>query len=63
MGADLVREIVDVYLADAPLRVNAITTAADASDADALHRATHTLKGSSANVGLVSLHEGVPHPG
>lgn len=56
MGDDLVAEIVNVYLDDAPKRVAEIQATYNAGDAQALHRATHTLKGSSANVGLMGLH-------
>jgi two-component system, sensor histidine kinase and response regulator len=45
-SAKLLREVVDVYLADTPARVAEIRRAADAGDASALADAAHALKGS-----------------
>ena len=42
----LLREVVDVYLADTPARVAEIRRSADAGDASALADAAHALKGS-----------------
>jgi HPt (histidine-containing phosphotransfer) domain-containing protein len=46
-----VRELVETYLADTPTQLEAMTTAVDSDDADALVRPAHTLKSSSATVG------------
>jgi HPt (histidine-containing phosphotransfer) domain-containing protein len=49
---DLVVELIDLYLGDAPQWVEAMRTAAAADDATALRRAAHTLKGSSGSLGI-----------
>jgi HPt (histidine-containing phosphotransfer) domain-containing protein len=50
-----VRELIETYLADTPILLEAMTAAADADDADALVRPAHTLKSSSATVGAMRL--------
>jgi len=50
--ADLVVELIDLYLGDAPQWVEAMRTAAAAKDATVLKRAAHTLKGSSGSLGI-----------
>ena len=50
--ADLVVELIDLYLGDAPQWVEAIRTAAAENDATVLKRAAHTLKGSSGSLGI-----------
>lgn len=52
---DLVREVVDIFLEDAPQRVAAIREAATSGDAKALARAAHTLKGSAGHLGAKGL--------
>ena len=52
---DFVRELVDTYLADTPVQLDAITTAVEDDDAEALVRPAHTLKSSSATVGAMRL--------
>jgi HPt (histidine-containing phosphotransfer) domain-containing protein len=49
---DLIVELIDLYLGDAPQWVEAIRTAADSQDATLLRRAAHTLKGSSGSLGI-----------
>jgi len=49
---DLVVELIDLYLGDAPQWVEAMRTAAAADDATILRRAAHTLKGSSGSLGI-----------
>jgi len=49
---DLVVELIDLYLGDAPQWVEAMRTAAAADDATVLRRAAHTLKGSSGSLGI-----------
>lgn len=58
-GGDLefVDELVDTYLGDAVVQLDAMRAAATAGDADALVRPAHSLKSSSANVGAMSLAE------
>jgi HPt (histidine-containing phosphotransfer) domain-containing protein len=50
-----VRELVDTYLADTPVQLEAMTAAVGADDANALVRPAHTLKSSSASVGAMRL--------
>ena len=51
-GSDLIVELIDLYLEDAPQRILAIREAAVATEWVLLKRATHNLKGSSANLGI-----------
>ncbi|HEX8618920.1 MAG TPA: response regulator [Thermoanaerobaculia bacterium] len=51
LGDDFFREIADLYLADAPLRLAEIREAAARNDAAAAASAAHALKSSSGNVG------------
>ncbi len=50
--ADLIVELIDLYLEDAPRRIAALTKAASNSDWSEVKRAAHNLKGSSANLGV-----------
>jgi HPt (histidine-containing phosphotransfer) domain-containing protein len=50
--ADLVVELIDLYLGDAPQWVEAMRTAAAGDDATVLKGAAHTLKGSSGSLGI-----------
>ncbi len=54
---DVVIEIVSLFLADVPGRLQAIHAAAGAADAAALRCAAHALKGSAGNVGATALRE------
>src|SRR5258706_5776131 len=51
-GIDLIVELIDLYLVDAPQRMLAMREAAVASDWVLLKRAVHNLKGSSTNLGV-----------
>jgi len=53
LGGDenLLRELLELFLADAPRMVSEVRDAIDAKDAEALRRAAHALKGSVANFG------------
>jgi HPt (histidine-containing phosphotransfer) domain-containing protein len=55
--ADLVVELIDLYLGDAPQWVKAMRTAAAENDATLLKRAAHTLKGSSGSLGICQVAE------
>jgi HPt (histidine-containing phosphotransfer) domain-containing protein len=55
--ADLVVELIDLYLGDAPQWVDAIHKAAAEKDATVLKRAAHTLKGSSGSLGISQVAE------
>ncbi|WP_291990221.1 response regulator [Candidatus Accumulibacter sp. ACC007] len=50
-GAMLLGKVIDAYLADTPPRLAQMQAAAAACDAQALRKAAHALKSSSANVG------------
>jgi HPt (histidine-containing phosphotransfer) domain-containing protein len=56
-GDDLefVDELIDTYLADGSLQLEAMGAAASSGDAAALVRPAHSLKSSSANVGAMAL--------
>jgi HPt (histidine-containing phosphotransfer) domain-containing protein len=52
---DVVKEVLGLFLIDAPARMRAIDDAATARDAAALQRSAHTLKGASGTIGAFSL--------
>lgn len=52
---DIVREVLTVFLSDAPGRVKAIEEAIRASDLPAIQRAAHALKGASGSIGAMTL--------
>lgn len=58
-GDDLefVDELIDTYLEDAAVQLDALRSAAVANDVAALVRPAHSLKSSSANVGAMLLAE------
>ncbi len=51
----MTREVIELFMADAPQRVSAIGAAARAADAAALQQAAHALKGAAGNVGAAAL--------
>lgn len=53
----LLEKVVTLYLCDSQKLVEKIRTCVEGKDADALRRAAHTLKSSSANVGAVGVFE------
>jgi HPt (histidine-containing phosphotransfer) domain-containing protein len=54
---ELLLDLIDMFLDDAPLKVRTIVEAAAAGDLEAVERAAHSLKGSSGNLGAVLLQE------
>ena len=58
-GGDLafVDELIDTYIDDAAVQLEAMRTAAAADDADAMVRPAHSLKSSSQNVGATAVTE------
>jgi HPt (histidine-containing phosphotransfer) domain-containing protein len=55
--ADLVVELIDLYLDDSPQWVAAMRAAAAGDDPNVLKRAAHTLKGSSGSLGISQVAE------
>jgi|GEM_PF-1633093 len=51
----VISQIIKQYLEDAPERLHAITTAATAQDTEALRKAAHSLRSSSANLGAITV--------
>ena len=50
-------ELIDLFLQDAPTRMEEIQRGLDQGDIRLLERAAHTLKSSSANIGALTLSE------
>jgi HPt (histidine-containing phosphotransfer) domain-containing protein len=48
---DVVVELIDLYLEDAPLRIVALNEALSTKDGDGIKRAAHCLRGSSGTLG------------
>lgn len=59
LGGDeeILQEVILLFLADTPKLIDTIQAALRTGDAEALRRAAHTLKGSSGNVGALTLQE------
>jgi len=55
--SDLIVELIDLYLEDAPARLKEIRDAVAENDASLLKRATHSLKGSSSSIGVLQVAE------
>jgi signal transduction histidine kinase/CheY-like chemotaxis protein len=57
LGGDeeLLTEVVDLFLADCPVRLAAIKTAVDARDAEGIRKAAHALKGAAGNLSAARL--------
>jgi len=53
----MTREVIGLFLADTPDRIEAIAQAAAAGDAPALSRAAHALKGGASNVGAKAIQQ------
>lgn len=54
-GSNLLRQMVELYLANGPERIRALMEGADAGDHAQVERAAHTIKSSAGNVGAVRL--------
>ena len=52
---DLLVELIDLFLADAPQHVEVIEAALESGDAKALEHAAHSLKSSCANIGALQM--------
>lgn len=55
-GPAFVREMIDLFLADAPKRMQAVREAQAAGDLVAISEATHALKSSARTLGSNQLH-------
>jgi len=53
----MTREVISLFLADAPARLQAMQDALAAQDADGLSKAAHALKGAASNVGARALQQ------
>ncbi|HSP14049.1 MAG TPA: response regulator [Thermoanaerobaculia bacterium] len=53
----VLREVIDLYISDAPLRIASIRDAVARADAQLLASAAHALKGSSGNAGAKRVQE------
>ena len=54
-GADLARELIDIYLRDTATKLAGLQTALKQGDTDTMYLLSHTLKSSSAQVGALGL--------
>lgn len=52
---NLLTELIDMFLTDAPARIREVETSLANGDIKTLERAAHTLKSSSANIGAMGL--------
>ncbi len=57
LGNDVPRRILELYLGDSPKRLTTMRRGITEGDAQAIERAAHALKGSSANLGASGLAE------
>ena len=53
----MTREVISMFMADVPLRLEAIAKAIGANDAPSLVRAAHALRGSAGNIGATAFQE------
>jgi signal transduction histidine kinase/DNA-binding response OmpR family regulator len=53
----MTRDVIALFLADAPQRLAALDAAVAAGDAHALSLAAHALKGSAGNIGATAIHQ------
>jgi HPt (histidine-containing phosphotransfer) domain-containing protein len=54
---DVLAQVLTLFLAEVPPRVQRLTEACRAGDAVAMQRAAHSLKGSSGNIGARALYD------
>jgi HPt (histidine-containing phosphotransfer) domain-containing protein len=54
-ATEVLAQLIDNYLAEAPQLLQAMRAAVATKDAAALHQAAHTLRSASANVGATSM--------
>jgi two-component system, sensor histidine kinase and response regulator len=56
-GSDLVSDLADTFLRDAPFRLAELRRAVEAGDADLVQRSAHALRGSSGSMGATQMAE------
>ena len=54
---ELFIELIDVFLRDAPTRIDSVVRGAESGDLEQVVFASHALKGSSGNLGAVALQD------
>ena len=54
-ASEFLRELIEIYLLDTPLRLTELEEALNKKDLPSLARAAHTIKGSSSNFGATKL--------
>jgi len=52
---DVLREVLTLFLAEVPPRLDRVRNAWTAGDIEGIHRAAHSLKGSAGNIGATAL--------
>lgn len=52
---DLLAEVLQLFVTDAPARIERLRAAGQARDAEGVQRAAHSLKGSAGNIGANQL--------
>ncbi len=55
--ADLLKEVLQIFVDDAPRKMNGLRNALDIADADAISLEAHSIRGSSANIGAELIRE------
>ena len=50
-GEDVLAEVMDIFLADVPIQLRALTSASEACDGEATWRVAHRLKGTALGMG------------
>jgi HPt (histidine-containing phosphotransfer) domain-containing protein len=56
-GAEFLAEVVDVFLADAPVLLASLRSSLEGGDAEELRRAAHTLKSNGSTLGATAFAE------
>lgn len=54
---ELLLDLIDMFLEDAPNKIASITSGLEGSDLEKIVAASHSLKGSSGNLGVRLVHE------
>ncbi len=55
--AELLKEVIGIFLEDAPNLLSALGSAVRTGDAEAMEKAAHTLKGAAANISAKKLQQ------